>query len=439
MNTRLPDLLHDLASEIPADVERSAPRVVRRARGRRVATALVATAAVVAIVAGGISALRLAAPERGRVVPLPPGPDAAAFRGLWPETTADALAEAQAQVDGGHQPLRVDPAQTAAMLATNVFGWQLEETRAETVDTTEGVTIVELSNSGLSDDVPPITVEVAQLGRTGPNGVWSVVSVSSPLLDSVRVDAAADGGQASITFAGTLAEVRRSFVVRFEVLRGPVSEEGTIAGEVSLDGRAFSGSAGSWPRDTFDLDDAVLWILVVDGEDRVLAATAVPLRGTDAPFPEPTGTAAPGSEPDFTDLPPDVAVTAQRILDAASAGDVDALAELVDPSVFAYNFGEVDPLATWRGDPSVLDAIPGVLALPPVVDAVEGSPTFYVWPYLMAEGALDDVSEQERADLRALGFSDRAIEQMREFGGYLGPRVGIDETGAWRFYVTGGD
>jgi hypothetical protein len=259
------------------------------------------------------------------------------------------------------------------------------------------------------------------------------------LLDSVRVDAAADGGQASITFAGTLAEVRRSFVVRFEVLRGPVSEEGTIAGEVSLDGRAFSGSAGSWPRDTFDLDDAVLWILVVDGEDRVLAATAVPLRGTDAPFPEPTGTAAPGSEPDFTDLPPDVAVTAQRILDAASAGDVDALAELVDPSVFAYNFGEVDPLATWRGDPSVLDAIPGVLALPPVVDAVEGSPTFYVWPYLMAEGALDDVSEQERADLRALGFSDRAIEQMREFGGYLGPRVGIDETGAWRFYVTGGD
>jgi hypothetical protein len=57
----------------------------------------------------------------------------------------------------------------------------------------------------------------------------------------------------------------------------------------------------------------------------------------------------------------------------------------------------------------------------------------------MEEGALDDVTEQERADLHSLGFSDAEIEQMREFGSYIGPRLAIDADGLWRNYVTGGD
>ena len=440
MNARLPDLLHDLASEMSADVERSSRRVVRRARGRRVATALVASAMAVAVVVGGVSALRLVSTgtDREPIVPLPPGPDAV-FAGLWPETSADALAQAQARVDEGHDPLRVDPAQTAVMLATNVFAWEHDATRPSVVHEEQARATVELRNADLSEDLPSILVEVARLGRTGPGGVWSVVGVSSPLFEStIRVDAAADGGRGSITFQGSLTGVLTRATIRFDVRRGPNRQASMPAGDASLDGRAFTGSIGSWPDDTLELEGAVLWVQVVDPANRALGATAVPLTGTDAPISGPTATAAP--EAGFTDLPPGVAVTAQRILDAVEARDVDALAELVDPSTFSYNFGdEGDPVAAWREDPSVLDAIPAVLALPPTVEALEGSPDLVVWPYLMAEGALEDVSEQEGADLHALGFSDRDVEQMREFGGYLGPRLAIDERGAWRYYVTGGD
>jgi hypothetical protein len=87
----------------------------------------------------------------------------------------------------------------------------------------------------------------------------------------------------------------------------------------------------------------------------------------------------------------------------------------------------------------VLDAIPGVLRLPFVIQEIEGYGFFYSWPYLMKEGSLEEVSEQERADLHSLGFSDAEIEQMREFGAYIGPRLAIDAQGVWRNYVTGGD
>ena len=37
-----------------------------------------------------------------------------------------------------------------------------------------------IGNRVFGDNVPAITVEVRQLGTTGPNGAWSVVGVSTP-------------------------------------------------------------------------------------------------------------------------------------------------------------------------------------------------------------------------------------------------------------------
>ncbi|HEX6331753.1 MAG TPA: hypothetical protein VF129_10785 [Actinomycetota bacterium] len=443
--SKLADRLHHLASDMPVDLERSVPSTLRRARVRRGATALLSSAIVVAVVLGGVAIVRVAAPERADgpnpVVPATEGPTPVlpgepGFAGLWPETTPEALAEAQTAVDDGHQPLRLDPEQTAVMLATNLFGWTSEETEPSLSGDDPLPVVVELRHRSFDPDLPPIVVELLQLGRTGPNGIWSVVGVSSPMIANVDVHPLDDG--ARIGIEGTTKGLSETAAVFYEIRnRGLLSDEGLACCAANVTGVQFTGD---WSTAMVDPQDATLWIVVMDSRvgGEALAATAVKLVAFEAPIPEPTE-APPPPAPGFVDLPPDVAVTAQRVLEAARARDVDALAELVNPERFSYNFGAVgDPVAAWREDPSVLDPIAQILALPYTIEKIEGS-TDYVWPYLMEDGALDDISGQERADLHSLGLTDEHIVEMQEFGGYLGPRLGIDETGAWRYYVTGGD
>lgn len=132
--------------------------------------------------------------------------------------------------------------------------------------------------------------------------------------------------------------------------------------------------------------------------------------------------------------------TRDAIAAAAEIRDFGALETLIDPDRFSYNFDDgSDPTPAWRADPSVLDPILAILELPYTVEVVEGYGTFYVWPYLAADGSLEEITDRERADLRALGFTDEHIREMVAVGGYLGPRLAIDEQGRWRNYVTGGD
>ena len=72
MDTRLRNLLHDLASEMPVELERSARPTLRRARRRRAVGAAGAVVAVVAFVAVGISALRMVSEP---TVPATTGPN----------------------------------------------------------------------------------------------------------------------------------------------------------------------------------------------------------------------------------------------------------------------------------------------------------------------------------------------------------------------------
>jgi hypothetical protein len=47
---------------------------------------------------------------------------------------------------------------------------------------------------------------------------------------------------------------------------------------------------------------------------------------------------------------------------------------------------------------------------------------------------------QERADLAALGYSEKQIRLMIDGGaGYQGPRLAIDEDGRWRNFITVGE
>jgi hypothetical protein len=157
--------------------------------------------------------------------------------------------------------------------------------------------------------------------------------------------------------------------------------------------------------------------------------------------PTPVGDPEPPEGPNLEGVPPDVAVTAQLIHDAALAGDVGALAPLLDPNTFAYNFDDgSDPIPAWRADPSVLDPMAAVLELPAAEPRkIQGYGTLTIWPYLI-DTDFDALTEHERDDLEALGYSENDIQLMIDGGfGYQGPRLAIDQSGLWRSFTTMGE
>jgi hypothetical protein len=430
-------------------------RTIKRARKQRVLNATLSVVLAVGVIAGvAVGASSVLSTDRtptiggGDETPAPPA--AVSFQGIWPEIDAAGLADTQAQADDGHQPLRTDPVGTAQLLAVNVFGWPPDEVGADAVDVRGDRATVNVVNPTFGDPVPPITVELAQLGRTGPNGVWSVTDVSSPLIEVERVDALDDG---SVAVAGRLPD---TFL---DPTRIPDSWAPTgITVEVITDpsqNLAMTGVTGetlpiaeTWESTTKPVDNpAILWVRIVDAQGRALGATAISLPSRPEAVPSPTPSAS-VSEPspvqppavDVTAVPAATGETARLIYDGVLDLDFALLASLLDPMTFVYNFDDgSNPIPEWRSDPTVLDPIPAILALPPAEPRdIEGYGTFYIWPYLV-DTDFSRLTDREREDLAGLGFSEREIESMADYGGYLGPRLAIDENGLWRNYITGGD
>ncbi|HSJ50197.1 MAG TPA: hypothetical protein VLA90_02780 [Actinomycetota bacterium] len=454
--SKLSDRLHHLASEMPVDLERSAPPTLRRARVRRGAAVLLSSAAVIALAVGGVAMLRVAAPlvsdDPNPEVPLTEGPAPVVpsdppFAGLWPETTPHALAEVQAAVDDGHQPWRLDATTTAQALSAGLFGWDPDEFMWVERHVRGAQAEVRIVSRLFADPVPPIDIRLAKLGESGPTGIWSVVGVTSPLIEIDAVElrmltdpVAQEIAPGALRISGRVSDLfEGATFLEASVLAGPTLESSIGGATLDLESGRLTELDGAGRRFRFGAyvqatptGRAILLLKVPDANGASLGSVMVSVE-------VPAGEPASPPSPDFTDLPPDVAVTVQRIFDAAGARDVDELAELVDLERFSYNFGvSDDPVAAWREDRSVLEPITAILSLPSIVEEIDGT-TYHVWPYLMADGTLEEISEQERADLHALGLSDDHITEMQSFGGYLGPRLGIDETGAWRYYVTGGD
>jgi hypothetical protein len=430
LETRLPERLRDLSSEAPTG-DGGVPRVVRRARLRRMRNASAAVVAVVVLSLGSVTALRELAPVgqhrsagEGQIDETP-SPE---FRGIWPETTLEGLRAAQQQVDDGHTPLRADPAQTAAMLATNLFGWLPNDVGFDRTSVVDEYARVDLTNLRFGDNVPPITVELARLGRPDPLGVWTVVDVTTPLFDGPVVVSRESG---TIVLDGAVTRVFDGSSIGFDI-RGEGGMAATAGGAVALGGSSEGEFTTSVRVGDANLTSDVLWVYVEDATGSALGATAIHL----APLAE--GTSIPIAEP--TPLPTAVATTRDDLVRAVGAVDFVAMRRLMDPNTFSYNFDDgSDPIPAWKQDPSVLDPIIGILALPPAdPKLIEGYGTFYVWPYLV-DADVDHLSPDEIDDLHKLGFDDAAIRDMRRFGSYFGPRLSIDETGLWRNYTTGGD
>jgi hypothetical protein len=136
-------------------------------------------------------------------------------------------------------------------------------------------------------------------------------------------------------------------------------------------------------------------------------------------------------------LPQAVEQTRDAIVAAAHARDYEALEALLDPTTFSYSFGESgDPIGYWRrleeeGEVPILgDILPVVLSMHHAeLDDL------YVWPAAHAKDP-STWTEEDLADLRLL-YTNEDIRGFEQAGGYLGYRVGIQEDGAWIFFVAG--
>ena len=434
METRLRDLLHDLATEMPVDAEGRAPRTLRRARGHRILNAGAGIAIAVAIVVVSAAALRFG--DEPTVTPAVTGPNpSATFEGLWPETDAEALAVTQAAIDEGHTPMRTTADGTATLLAVDLLGWKMSDVQIESAAVDGDQASVLISNRIFGDPVPPITIELRQFGDKGPNGAWSVVGVSTPLIELDDV----------VALSPEVPEIMPGGLV----VSGRVADlfDGAPAIEVHVfDGPSLVPSLGSRRHELTDFrfDFRVSVEPTPDREATMLLAmpdaTGASLGAVMVPVETPIGDAGPAG-PNLTGVPPDVAATAQRIYDAAKAKDFDALAKLLDPNTFVYNLDDgSDPIPAWRADPSELDVMVAILEMPPTSrDIGPGYGTFFFWPYLV-NSDFSSLSPLEHTDLARLGYSDEDVELMVDGGaGYQGPRLAIDENGRWRNFITVGE
>jgi hypothetical protein len=333
--------------------------------------------------------------------------------------------------------LRTTPDGTASLLAVNLLGWRMSDVQIESTAVEGDEASIVIRNRVFGDNVPAITVELRQLRTTGPNGAWSVVGVTTPLIELDEITELIVPENPEIMpgfffFHGSVADLfDGAAAIEANVFDGPSLVPSLGSGRQELRDRRFD-FARFGVESTPD-GEATLLLTIPDATGASLGAVMVPVE-------TPVFDAGP-SGPNLTGLPPDVSVTAQRIYDGARARDFDALAPLLDPNTFVYNFDDgSDPIPAWRQDPSVLDLMVAVLELPAADPRViEGYGTFTIWPYLI-DSDFAALTERELADLASLGYTEEDIQLMIDGGhGYQGPRLAIDETGLWRNFITVGE
>jgi hypothetical protein len=164
---------------------------------------------------------------------------------------------------------------------------------------------------------------------------------------------------------------------------------------------------------------------------------ALPTAPAPSPMPGPESPpeALPRTEPDPADrLPAEVAATRRALLVAARSGDLESLGPLLpaDPADFSSNFaGEPDHLAFYRSlETDVLAEL---------IPLLEGSFVIIsdttIWPELHARVPFI-IQASERLALEERYGAER-LAQWEAAGAYLGWRIGIDESGAWLFFIAG--
>jgi hypothetical protein len=144
--------------------------------------------------------------------------------------------------------------------------------------------------------------------------------------------------------------------------------------------------------------------------------------------------------PEQAGLPEAVARMRERIYAAAVRGDYEALRPLIPPGGFRYSFGNGgDPIEFWReletreGE-RPLQIMAAILRVPYTIVRA-GDVVYYVWPFVF-DRPIDSLTPEELALVRTFA-TDEQIAGWREFGAYIGYRLGIRADGTWLYFVAG--
>lgn len=159
--------------------------------------------------------------------------------------------------------------------------------------------------------------------------------------------------------------------------------------------------------------------------------------------PPPKSTPPIDSAADTAPLPAPVQQMRERILAAASTGDLENLLKLMHAGdrmpVFTHTLRQ-DPGAYWRDiypdsdGVEILSILISILNTPPArIDP--GTPQeMYVWPYF-ARLPIKSLTPAQKVELfRVVTGSD--YRQMLERGRYVFYQVGISPDGAWRYFLS---
>jgi len=132
-----------------------------------------------------------------------------------------------------------------------------------------------------------------------------------------------------------------------------------------------------------------------------------------------------------TDLPGAVRLKAEQMQAAAGTCDFEALSALTAEEFTAsYGGGTFEEVYGPSGESMTF--LTRLLSLEPGMDPAGN----WVWPSAFSvEWA--QVTDQMRAELAAIGFTEDEFDAFESFGAYIGPRVGITPVGEWIFFVAG--
>ncbi len=208
----------------------------------------------------------------------------------------------------------------------------------------------------------------------------------------------------------------------------------TREGYVNLFGQGLSDSAVTYrffDHIGTELSNGAIRPIGVDAGPTT-TATAAPDPGCSAGDISPSALA-------LSSVPQPVAQSLVDIVEAAQICDFDRLAA-VGGDDFTASFGGGDPAELWAYEEGLglgpMYWLLCVLGLPHgTVDL--GDELMYVWPAAAThDGGWDTMPEQYLEPLRAI-YSEDNFEDFRQFGDYIGYRVGITESGDWSFFVAG--
>lgn len=163
------------------------------------------------------------------------------------------------------------------------------------------------------------------------------------------------------------------------------------------------------------------------------AATTTPAVGVDCSA---AGMEAPA---DQEGLPDQVADARQAIAEAAIACDYATLESLASPDLVT-SFGGVgfENIRMWEEDGTypAMALLVGLLDTPHAFEDYDGLPRHYYWPSAFVYDSWDAIPP---ADVEALltVYTQEELDQAAAFGSYALWRIGITESGEWRFFVAG--